>query len=111
MPSQDEIEERRKALTTRTPVTFERLQEWLAKKKEKLQEEEEKKLEAAKKQYAKGKAAGVSGKMLFTIDASIFVDDANASEEKCALCPSSDTDTKLATNRMNIVVPSSHPIE
>ncbi|KAL1504478.1 hypothetical protein AB1Y20_010883 [Prymnesium parvum] len=79
---EDEIEERRKALTSRTPVTFERLQEWLARKKAKQQEEEEKKLDAAKKQYAKGKASGVSGKMLFSIDASIFVDDANASADK-----------------------------
>jgi len=79
---EDEIEERRKALTSRTPVTFERLQEWLAQKKAKLKLEEDKKLEAAKKQYAKGKASGVSGKMLFAIDASIFVDDANATEDK-----------------------------
>jgi len=79
---EDEIEERRKALTTRTPVTFERLQDWLAAKKAKLQEEEDKKLEAARKQYAKGKASGVTGRMLFAIDASIFVDDANATEDK-----------------------------
>jgi len=34
---EDEIEARRKALTTRTPVTFERLQAWLTAKQERLQ--------------------------------------------------------------------------
>ena len=74
---EDEIEERRKALTTRTPVTFERLQEWLKNKKEAAAAKDSDELEAARAKYSKtGKVTGVSGKMLFSIDASLFVDDA-----------------------------------
>ena len=46
---EDVLEDRRKALTTRTPVTFERLQEWLAKKKAAQAAKEEAELEAARK--------------------------------------------------------------
>ena len=72
---EDGLEEKRKALTERTPVTFERLQEWLARKKAAIAAKEEAALESARKQYAKGKSSGVSGRMLFSIDASLFVDD------------------------------------
>jgi len=78
---EDEIEERRKALTTRTPVTFERLQEWLKNKKEAAAAKDSDELEAARAKYSKtGKVTGVSGKMLFSIDASLFVDDAAAND-------------------------------
>ena len=79
---EDEIEAKRKELTSRTPVTFERLQEWLAAKKAKQAAAEAAELEAARKEYAKGKRSGVSGRMLFAIDASIFVDDASATDVK-----------------------------
>jgi len=78
---EDEIEERRKALTTRTPVTFERLQEWLRLKKENAAAKEAEEFEAIRAKYSKtGKAAGVTGKMLFSLDASLFVDDAAAND-------------------------------
>ena len=52
---EDMVEEERKNLgPTRTPVTFDRLQEWLAKKKAVIAAAEEAKMEAARKQYAKG---------------------------------------------------------
>lgn len=79
---EEQIEAQRKELTSRTPVTFERLQEWLAAKQAKQAAKEAEELEAAKKQYAKGKAAGVSGRMLFSIDASLFVDDAAAGADR-----------------------------
>jgi hypothetical protein len=87
------LEEKRKALTgTRTPVTLERLQEWLAKKKAVVAAAEAETLEAARKQYAKGKAAGVTGRMLFDIDKSLFVDDAAASGDKYVREDSEDED-------------------
>ena len=49
-------------------------------------------LEAARKQYAKGKASGVSGKMLFTIDQSLFVDDAAAGADRYVREDSDDED-------------------
>lgn len=80
---EDIIEEERKALGPgRTPVTFERLQEWLAKKKAAQAEAEAAELETARKEYAKGKRSGVTGRMLFSIDASLFVDDAAAGEDR-----------------------------
>jgi len=80
---EDIIEEERKALGPgRTPVTFERLQEWLAKKKAAQAEAEAAELEAARSAYAKGKRSGVTGRMLFSIDASLFVDDAAAGEDR-----------------------------
>ena len=87
------IEEQRKNLgPERTPVTFERLQEWLAKKKALIAAAEEEKMEAARKQYAKGKAAGVTGRMLFDIDSSLFVDDAGGMAEAYKREESDDED-------------------
>jgi len=78
---EDEIEKQRKALTTRTPVTLERLLEWLEKKKAAAAAAEEEEMEALRAKYAKtGKASGVTGKQLFSIDASLFVDDAAAND-------------------------------
>lgn len=80
---EDGIEEKRKALTTRTPVTFERLQAWLEAKKAAIAAEESTALESARSEYAKGKRSGVSGRMLFDIDKSIFdFDDASADVTK-----------------------------
>ena len=72
---EDIIEEKRKAVVTRTPVTLERLQTWLQAKKDRQAAEEDKKLEEAKEQYKKGKRPAISGRALFTIDPSLFVDD------------------------------------
>jgi len=78
---EDEIEAKRKALTVRTPVTLERLLDWLEKKKAAAAQKEEEEMEALRSKYAKtGKAAGVTGKQLFTIDSSLFVDDAAAND-------------------------------
>ena len=89
---EDQIEEQRKGLKSRTPVTFERLQEWLARKKAAKAAEEEEALDAARKQYAKGKISGVSGRMLFSIDASLFVDDAAAGADQYVREDSDDED-------------------
>lgn len=72
---EDIIEEKRKAITTRTPVTLERLQVWLQAKKDRQAAEQDKKMEEAKEQYKKGKRPVISGRALFTIDPSLFVDD------------------------------------
>ena len=57
---EDIIEEKRKALTARTPVTLERLIEWLEKKKAAAAAAENADLEEKRAAYAKtGKAAGV----------------------------------------------------
>ena len=85
-------EERKQLMGTRTPVTFERLQEWLKKKNDKIAEEEAEKLDAARKQYAKGKVAGVTGRMLFEIDSSLFVDDASGMENAYTREESDDED-------------------
>ena len=78
---EDEIEERRKVLTTRTPVTFERLQAWLMVKQDAKAAAEAAEFESLRSKYAKtGKASGVTGKMLFSIDSSLFVDDAAAND-------------------------------
>jgi hypothetical protein len=81
---EDTIEEQRKGLTgPRTPVTFERLQEWLAKKQAAARAAEEAEMDTIRARYTKtGKTAGVTGRQLFQIDASLFVDDAAAGTEK-----------------------------
>ena len=75
-----------------TPVTLDRLTAWLNEKKAKKQAAEEAVLEDAKKQYAKGKMAGVTGRMLFEIDSSLFVDDAAAGGDTYVREDSDDED-------------------
>ena len=71
---EDVIEAKRAALTTRTPVTLERLQVWLKEKQDRKAAEEEQAMEEAKKDYAKGKRPVMSGRALFAIDPSLFID-------------------------------------
>ena len=79
IPIEEQIEERRLELKTRTPVTLDRLKEWLAKKKEAAAEKEAKEAEAQKKEYAKTKKTnGLSGRALFMMDATLFEDDDEA---------------------------------
>mmetsp|Transcript_26241 Transcript_26241/g.66648 ORF Transcript_26241/g.66648 Transcript_26241/m.66648 type:complete len:647 (+) Transcript_26241:129-2069(+) len=93
---EDEIEEKRKALMSRTPVTLERLLDWLKAKQAAKAAAEEEEMESLRKSYAKtGKAAGVTGKQLFSIDASLFVDDAAANDvHHDALAPPSDDEAE-----------------
>ena len=78
---EEEIEARRKALTKRTPVTFDRLQEWLRLKKEAAAAKEAEEMDGLRKAYEKtGKLKGVTGRQLFVLDASLFVDDAAAND-------------------------------
>ena len=78
---EDRIERERRALTTRTPVTLDRLQEWLKQKQERKELEEEKCMEEAKQNYAKGKRPVISGRALFAIDPSLFIDDDGAGDD------------------------------
>merc|ERR1719162_2520184 len=70
----------RRALTTRTPVTLDRLQVWLKNKQQRKEEEEALVMEEAKQSYAKGKRPVISGRALFAIDPSLFIDDDAAGE-------------------------------
>eukprot|EP00320_Phaeocystis_rex_P009197 CAMPEP_0119056150 /NCGR_PEP_ID=MMETSP1178-20130426/848_1 /TAXON_ID=33656 /ORGANISM="unid sp, Strain CCMP2000" /LENGTH=417 /DNA_ID=CAMNT_0007036851 /DNA_START=122 /DNA_END=1375 /DNA_ORIENTATION=+ len=78
---EDRIERERQALTTRTPVTLDRLQVWLKEKQERKAQQEEKVMEEAKQSYAKGKRPVISGRALFAIDPSLFIDDDGAAAE------------------------------
>ncbi len=76
------IEFRKKKLTTRTPVTLERLQEWLQKKKDAKAAAERSKLTKAQEALQRGKKLkGLTGRDLFSADASLFVDDEEAAAE------------------------------
>ena len=77
---EDRIERERRALTTRTPVTLDRLQVWLKNKQQRKEEEEALVMEEAKQSYAKGKRPVISGRALFAIDPSLFIDDDAAGE-------------------------------
>ena len=77
---EDRIERERRALTTRTPVTLERLQLWLKNKPERKAEQEAQVMEEAKESYKKGKRPVISGRALFAIDPSLFIDDDAAGE-------------------------------
>mmetsp|Transcript_19993 Transcript_19993/g.50589 ORF Transcript_19993/g.50589 Transcript_19993/m.50589 type:complete len:410 (-) Transcript_19993:75-1304(-) len=77
---EDRIERERRALTTRTPVTLERLQLWLKNKQERKAEQENLAMEEAKENYKKGKRPVISGRALFAIDPSLFIDDDAAGE-------------------------------
>jgi uncharacterized protein (UPF0335 family) len=88
---EDEIEEQRKAITSRTPVTFERLQEWLEKKVAAQREAEEAEMASLRTRYQKtGKSSGITGRQLFSIDASLFVDDSNSHDIKYERAESDD---------------------
>jgi len=77
---EDRIERERRALTTRTPVTLDRLQVWLKNKQQRKEEQEALVMEEAKQSYAKGKRPVISGRALFAIDPSLFIDDDAAGE-------------------------------
>ena len=55
-------------------VTLERLQVWLKEKQDRKAAQEEQAMEEAKKDYAKGKRPVMSGRALFAIDPSLFID-------------------------------------
>jgi len=77
-PIEEIIEERRKALPPGgTPVTLESFNAWKERREAtRLAEVEERSKEASKK--TGGKLVGMSGRDLFTFDASLFVDDDGA---------------------------------
>jgi len=79
----ERIEWQKKRTSTRTPVTLERLQVWLERKKARKEAEVLAKLGSAKAALSSGKkVSGVTGRELFTVDASLFVDDAEAAEDR-----------------------------
>lgn len=77
------IEEKRKELTgPGTPITEETFKAWKAKKEaERLAQLEKEKAEKSKNAKSKGNNA-MSGRDLFTYDASLFVDDDEAADDK-----------------------------
>mmetsp|Transcript_22119 Transcript_22119/g.50611 ORF Transcript_22119/g.50611 Transcript_22119/m.50611 type:complete len:375 (+) Transcript_22119:133-1257(+) len=80
-PIEEIIEERRRALPPGgTPVTLESFQAWKEKRNaDRLAQVEQERQELAKKTGGKGLAA-MSGRDLFTYDASLFVDDEDAAD-------------------------------
>lgn len=89
---EDRIERQRRALTTRTPVTLERLRLWLKNKQERKAEQEALVMEEAKENYKKGKRPVISGRALFAIDPSLFIDDDAAGEDALEREASDDDD-------------------
>ena len=77
------IEFRRKKLTTRTPVTLERLKAWLQNKREAREAAEKGKISKAQEAMSRGKkVAGLTGRELFSADKTLFVDDEDAADDK-----------------------------
>lgn len=77
------IEYQRARLKTRTPVTLDRLQVWLKAKKDKKKAEEDAKMGSAKADLARGKRVqSLTGKELFSVEPTLFVDDEAANEER-----------------------------
>merc|ERR1711862_748998 len=82
IPIEQLIEEQRNALDSEnlTPVTAERFKAWKLEKKRKEEREWEEKRKAAAKKGGKGLNV-LSGRALFTYDASLFVDDDGAMDD------------------------------
>ena len=73
---EEKIEWQRARIKTRTPVTLERLQAWLQAKIDAKAAAESSKLGNAKAQLQHGKKAhGLTGRDLFSVDPTLFVDD------------------------------------
>mmetsp|Transcript_22626 Transcript_22626/g.66714 ORF Transcript_22626/g.66714 Transcript_22626/m.66714 type:complete len:468 (+) Transcript_22626:235-1638(+) len=76
---EDDIEKQRAELKVRTPLTFEMFQSWRERKKREAAEAEEANLSAAKDAKARGReVTTLTGRQLFSFDAALFKDDANA---------------------------------
>lgn len=91
LPVEDQIEEERAKLKTRTPVTLERFLQWKEEKNRELKELKEAENAAAFKKMSKAERSrtqGLTGRELFQSNADIFVDDENALDEQ--LKPRSD---------------------
>lgn len=85
LPVEDQIEEERAKLTSRTPVTLELFTAWKDKKKAERAAREAAALAAAQKNMSKAERArggGLTGKSLFEQHEDIFVDDEGAAAEK-----------------------------
>lgn len=85
LPVEDQIEEERAKLTTRTPVTLDLFTAWKDKKKAERTAREDAALAAAQKNMSKAERArggGLTGKALFEQHQDIFVDDEGAAAEK-----------------------------
>lgn len=85
LPVEDQIEEERAKLTTRTPVTLELFTAWKDKKKAERDARDAAALAAAQKNMSKAERArggGLTGKALFELHQDIFVDDEGAAAEK-----------------------------
>lgn len=85
LPVEDQIEEERVKLTTRTPVTLERFVMWKEEKNKEMREIKEAENAAAFKKLSKAernRLQGFTGRELFQSNAEIFVDDENALDEQ-----------------------------
>lgn len=85
LPVEDQIEEERVKLKTKTPVTLDRFMKWREEKKKERKAKEDVKKAAAFKKMSKAERSrgqGLTGKELFQAHADIFVDDENAVDEK-----------------------------
>lgn len=85
LPVEEQIEEERAKLKTKTPVTHELFEAWKDKKKAERQRREAEALAKAQKGMSKAernRGGGLTGRALFEQHQDIFVDDAGASNEK-----------------------------
>jgi zinc finger CCCH domain-containing protein 15 len=88
------LEEERAKLTTHTPLTQETFEAWKAKKK--VEEEERAKAEASKKKEGGGASKIMrSGRQMFELDSSLFVDDDEATDELERAPDSDDEDVHV----------------
>ena len=79
----DLIEYKRKRLTSRTPVTLDRLTAWLQAKRDARAAAQSTKMTNAQAAHKSGKRVqGLTGRDLLTLDPTIFVDDAEANEDR-----------------------------
>lgn len=91
LPVEDQIEEERAKLTTRTPITLALFTEWKKRKDEERKVAKQAKAAAALKGLSKSERArgqGLTGRQLFEAHESLFVDDEGADSN--ALKPLSD---------------------
>lgn len=91
LPVEDQIEEERVKLKTKTPVTLDRFMQWREEKNKENQVKVEAERAAAYKKMSKAEKSrrqGLTGKELFEAHSGLFVDDENAVDER--LKPISD---------------------
>lgn len=95
MSLEEVIEKERAKITNGTPVTLESFKKWKTFKNEQRAKEEERIRKLQEAAYKKG-GHGISGRLLFELDQSVFVDDVEASDKiEREEIPDEEIDTDL----------------